>query len=338
MTLAFVDAAIAQGVRAEAACDFLGLALRSVQRWRDKPEDGRAGPKTSPTNQLSRAERRRIIKVATQREHRDLPPEQIVARLADKGEYIGSEATFRRVLKKAGLLVRRGRAKAPKGNKTARHVAKGPRQVWTWDITYLNAARRGEHYRLYLVVDIWSRKIVGWRVEDEELSDLAANMLEDACAREGVASDSLVFHSDNGSVMRGSTLLAKMRELGVAASFTRPGTPSENAFSEALFRTLKYRPAYPQKAFPSLEAARTWVAEFVTWYNTEHLHSSLAHVTPEDRHEGRDAAILARRREVYRLAKARHPERWSGAIRKWEAPETVKLNPDKRKSRKKAAA
>jgi putative transposase len=338
MTLEFVDAAVAQGVRAEAACDVLGLALRSVQRWRDKPEDGRAGPKTTPPNQLSRAERRRIIKVATQREYRDLPPEQIVARLVDKGEYIGSEATFRRVLKKAGLLARRGRAKAPKGSKTARHVAKGPRQVWTWDITYLNAARRGDYYRLYLVVDIWSRKIVGWRVEEEELSELAATMLEDACAREGINADSLVFHADNGSAMRGSTLLAKMRELGVVASFTRPGTPSENAFSESLFRTLKYRPAYPQKAFPSLDAARTWVTEFVAWYNTEHLHSALALVTPEARHERRDRAILAHRREVYRLAKARHPERWTGAIRKWEAPETVSLNPDKRKGRKKAAA
>lgn len=338
MTLAFVDAAVDEGVRAETACEFLGLSLRSVQRWRDKPEDGRAGPKTPPPNQLSHAERRRIIKVATQRDYRDLPPEQIVARLADKGEYIASEATFRRVLKKAGLLARRGRAKAPKGSKTARHVAKRPGQVWTWDITYLHAARRGEFYRLYLVVDIWSRKIVGWRVEEEELSDLAAKMLEDACKREGIDADSLVFHSDNGSAMRGSTLLAKMRELGVAASFTRPGTPSENAFSESLFRTLKYRPAYPQKAFSSLEDARTWVAGFITWYNTEHLHSALSYVTPEDRHEGRDRAILARRREVYRLAKVRHPERWTGAIRKWKGPKTVKLNPDKRKGRQKAAA
>ena len=245
MTLEFVDAAVAEGVRAKAACDFLGISLRSVQRWRDKPEDGRSGPKTSPPNQLTRAERRRVVKVATLPEYRDLPPEQIVAQLADKDEYVASEASFRRVLKKAGLLPHRGRAKAPKGNKTARHVATAPRQVWTWDITYLSAARRGEFYRLYLVVDIWSRKIVGYRVEEEELSDLAAEMLQQACTREAIDPGDLVFHSDNGPAMRGSTLLAKMRELGVAASFTRPGTPSENAFSESLFRTLKYRPACP---------------------------------------------------------------------------------------------
>ncbi|MCK5806420.1 MAG: IS3 family transposase [Lentisphaeria bacterium] len=336
MMLAFVDAAVAEGVTADTACNFLGLTLRSVQRWRRKPEDCRAGPKTSPPNQLTRAERRRIVKVATSREYRELPPEQIVARLADKDEYVASASSFRRELKKKGLLTRRGRAKAPKGTKTARHVATGPRQVWTWDITYLNAARRGEFYRLYLVVDIWSRKIVGWRVEEDELSELASKMLQAACEREGVDPGELVFHADNGAAMRGSTLLAQMRSLGIMPSFTRPGTPSENAFSESLFRTLKYRPSYPQRPFASLEDARRWVASFVAWYNSEHLHSALSYVTPEDRHEGLDKDILARRREVYRRAKARHPERWSGDIRKWESPLTVKLNPIKHKGHKAA--
>ena len=202
-------------------------------------------------------------------------------------------------------------------------------QVWSWDITYLPTAVRGQFYRLYMVMDIYSRKIVGWEVHGEELAAHAADLIDKTCRRERIAKDQLVLHADNGSPMKGATMLATLQRLGVVPSFSRPCVSDDNPYSEALFRTLKYTPAYPAGAFADIAAARAWVDRFVTWYNHEHRHSAIRFVTPAQRHAGNDRILLAARTQVYQAARQRHPDRWRGrAVRNWQPVGAVWLNPD----------
>jgi len=330
--LAVIDEAVAAGARFEVACDTIGLAARTVQRWRDEPDgdDGRAGPKTTPRHALTAEERDMIIALAASQKYRNLSVRQIVPLVADEGLYVASESSFYRVLHEEDLMAHRNAARPARHAKPKALVATGPRQVWSWDITYLRSATRGEFYYLYLVLDVWSRKIVGWEVHDTECSDFASCVVENACAREGVRSGELTLHSDNGGPMKGATMLATLRRLGIAASFSRPRVSDDNAICEAIFRTLKYRPGYPRKPFASLEEARAWVATFVAWYNDEHLHSAIKYVTPNARHEGRDVAILAARHELYVESRRAKPRRWTGNTRNWTRIETVTLNPEGR--------
>ncbi len=177
-------------------------------------------------------------------------------------------------------------------------------------------------------MDIDSRKIVGWQVYKEESSALAADLMTDICAREGVDRHQVTLHSDNGSPMKGATMLATLQHLGVEPSFSRPSVSNDNPYSASLFRTLKYRPDYPEKPFTNLQTARDWVLGFVDGYNNTHLHSSIKFVTPAQRHRGEDIKILAKRDAVYRRAKSENPTRWSGEIRNWEPVKEVYLNPE----------
>lgn len=329
MTLALIDEAVASGARLEKACDVLGLSGRTVERWRageNCGRDRRAGPKHAPPHELSAAEKAKILEVANSPELRDKSPRQIVPTLADRGQYIASESSFYRVLKEEGLLVRRGRARRPSASRPKELVASAPNAVWCWDITYMRSPMRGAFFFLYLVVDVFSRKIIGWRVETEESQDFAVDLVEDATRRERVPEDSLVLHADNGGPMKGSTMLATLQRLGIVPSFSRPSVSDDNAFIEALFRTLKYRPAYPRKPFESIEVARRWVDDFVRWYNDEHLHSGIRYITPGDRHASRDRAILAARHAVYRAAQKATPRRWTGRTRNWTPVGAVPLN------------
>lgn len=262
-------------------------------------------------------------------EYRDLSPKQIVPKLADQGTYLASESSFYRILRDERLLEHRQPSRPPRQlSRPKEHTATGPNQLWSWDITYLRSKLRGSFYYLYLVLDIWSRKIVAWAVHETESAEHGAALMDEACRREGVRRDSLVLHSDNGSPMKAATLLATLQALGIVPSFSRPGASNDNPFSESLFRTAKYRPEYPDRPFESLEAAREWVAWFVWWYNTQHLHSAVRFVTPQQRHDGRDGQILANRESIYAHARQRHPERWTGATRNWTPVDEVRLNPD----------
>lgn len=334
MILDGLEQAKAAGASLHAACAGIGLSARTVERWRKEPEgsgDRREGPKTTPAHALSPKERARIVEIATSPEYRNMSVRQIVPHLADEGVYVASESSFYRVLHEQDLMAHRSATRPASGKSKPRsHTASGPCQVWTWDITYLRAAVRGTFYYLYLVLDIWSRKIVGWEVHEDESMDLAAELAEKTCAAESVEPGSLVIHSDNGGPMKGATMLATLQRLGIAASFSRPRVSDDNAMCEAIFRTLKYRPGFPRKPFASLDAARAWVADFVTWYNGEHLHSALRYVAPNDRHERRDAAILEKRDVVYRGAKKRAPRRWTGDTRDWTPIGDVTLNPERR--------
>ena len=331
MILGLLDEALTGGARLARACEVLEIDPRTPQRWKRNGigDDRRAGPLTQPANALTAAERARILEIANTPEFRDKSPKQIVPILADRDQYLASEATFYRVLRTARQIHHRATSKAPsKRHRPEAYAAMGPNEVWSWDITYLRSALRGSFFYLYMVLDIWSRKIVGFEVHEQESSDFAAWLLEASCDAEGVPSGSLVLHSDNGAPMKGATMLAKLQQLGVATSFSRPRVSNDNPFSESAFRTAKYRPDFPSKPFASLEEARSWAATFVRWYNTEHLHSSINFVTPDDRHAGRHVEMLETREQVYAEAKQRHPNRWSGDTRDWSPVQTVNLNPE----------
>jgi putative transposase len=320
------------GARQKPACGVLGLSVRTVQRWLDEDavrEDQRPARQFEPANKLRYDERSRLLAVANCAEFGHLPPSQIVPRLADRGEYIASESTFYRVLRAENQLMhRRADRSAQKRSKPRALCAMAPNQLYSWDITYLPTLTSGLFFYLYLFIDIFSRKIVGWQVYAEESSALAGDLMRDICHRENLSPNQVVLHSDNGGPMKGATMLATLQALGVMPSFSRPAVSNDNPFSESLFKTLKYRPRYPDKPFADLSAARTWVEGFVRWYNGEHRHSAIRFVTPAERHAGLDGALLSNRTAVYEAAKARCPQRWTGSTRNWQPIQVVHLNPD----------
>lgn len=329
--IAMVGEAIAAGACQAGSCETIGLSVRTLQRWqRDVLVGDRRPERTqTPSNQLSEEERERLLAVANSSQFAHLAPSQIVPRLADEGKYIGSESTFYRVLRTANQLKHRGAQRPVEPRSKPRAVAAtAPNQLVSWDITYLPTPTKGIYLYLYLFIDIFSRKIVGWQVYQEESSELAAEVMKDICAREKIAPGQVVLHSDNGSPMKGATMLATLQTLGVMPSFSRPAVSNDNAYSESLFKTMKYRSNYPGKAFKDLAGARQWVDGFVQWYNHEHRHSAIGFVTPAQRHAGKDAALLSKRTAVYEAAKARYPARWSGATRNWQPVLVVRLNPD----------
>jgi transposase InsO family protein len=177
-------------------------------------------------------------------------------------------------------------------------------------------------------MDVWSRRIVGWSVEERETADAAAALVTRICRDSGVDPQGLVLHSDNGKPMRGSAMVTTLQWLGIIPSFSRPHVSDDNPYSEALFRTLKHTPAYPRLPFADAEAARRWVAFFIAWYNGEHRHSAIRYVTPDERHFGVEAGVLASRAALYEQARAANPERWSRATRNWSPVGVVVLNPE----------
>lgn len=334
MILAFLAEAERTGARLAVACKQIGLSLRCIERWREpeSQDDRRCGPKRQPANALSTQERKDVLATVNSPEYSELSPNQIVPRLADIGRYVASESTMYRILRAEEQLAHRGRAKAPTRHAVTEHVATAPNQVWSWDITYLMTAIRGQFYYLYLAEDVWSRKIVGWAVHEEESMESSAEMIREACALSKIDMTGLVLHSDNGGPMKGSTMLATLQRLGVVPSFSRPSVSNDNPFSEALFRTLKYRPEFPAKPFASLDEARAWVEGFVRWYNQEHRHSGIRFVTPAERHDGLDVEILAKRVLVYEKARSERPGRWASATRNWAPVGDVYLNPQEHRS------
>jgi len=331
-----IDTAYVAGATKSKACECLGISLRTYQRWTNTAQgeqvktDARPEAKRrEPSNKLTQLERKQILLICNNSLYQSLPPSQIVPALADRGQYIASESSFYRVLKAEGQALQRGKARRPSVHaKPKACKATQPNQVWSWDITYLATTILGQFYRLYLIMDIYSRKIVGWEIHTNETAEHASILIKKACLAEGINQYGLILHSDNGSPMKGATMLATLQKLGIMPSFSRPSVSDDNPYSESLFRTLKYTPSYPSKAFSSLDEARQWVSQFVDWYNNEHHHSGIQFVTPSKRHRGEDQKILAHRAVVYNKAKTRHPERWSGEIRNWEQIQTVWLNPD----------
>jgi len=250
--ITLIQQAQQSGARQSKACEVIGLSAKTFQRWCQNPtnnaQDGRLEAIHAPKNKLTSSEHDRIIETANEPAYADLPPSKIVPLLADKGIYMASESSFYRVLKANDQLKHRHKAKPTKRIKKPKaFVATEPNQLYSWDITYLPTTIKGIFWSLYLVMDIYSRKIVGWQVYENESSALAADLMKHICQQEGIARDQVILHSDNGSPMKGATMLATLQELGVMPSFSRPSVSNDNPYSESLFRTLKYRPEYPEK-------------------------------------------------------------------------------------------
>lgn len=263
--------------------------------------------------------------MAASKEFMDYSPWIIVAKLADRGIYLASESSFYKVLKENKMLTHRGKSKVANRYRPEPLVALEPNQIWTWDITYLKTSVRGQFYYVYLMMDIWSRKIVGFDVHEEESMYHSSILMNKLCDNEGIKKDQLVLHSDNGGPMKGATMLATLERLGVAASFSRPRVSNDNPYSESLFKTLKYCPKYPDR-FESLSEAKQWMIKFMDWYNNN-PHSGIKFVTPLERHEGLDIDILENRKLVYLDAKNKNPLRWNSKnIRNWDREEKIYLN------------
>ena len=243
-----------------------------------------------------------------------------------------------RVLHESNQQHHRGKAEKPgKAKAPTSHCATAANEVWMWDITWLSGPVRGMYFYLYLILDLFSRKIVGWEIWEEESAEKASQLVKKAYLTEGIGLNRsrkpLILHSDNGSPMKGATLLETLYQLGIQTSRSRPRVSNDNPYAESIFRTCKYRPEYPEKGFVDLAAARTWVLRFVRWYNLEHRHSGLKFITPAERHDGKSSAVLANRIRIYEEARAKHPKRWSKGIRNWILPDEVWLNPENQQKR-----
>jgi transposase InsO family protein len=332
-----IQAAHDAGARLGLACEVAGIDVRTLQRWKAHQGlvagDGRPeAARPRPAHALSAAEREQILRVANEPRFADMPAARIVPMLADEGTYLASESSFQRVLRAHGQTRHRGRAKAPrKSRPPTTHVATAPRQLWCWDMTFLPATVIGRWFYLYLILDVYSRKIVGFEVHDSDDSDHAARLVKRTALAEGIHAmiDKPVLHGDNGSTLKATTVLAMLHWLGIKPSYSRPRVSDDNAYAESLFRTAKYRPEFPDKGFVDLDGARAWAADFVRWYNHEHRHSGIRYVSPAQRHAGDDTAILAARNELYRQARQRNPRRWSGDTRNWTPIGAVTLNPER---------
>lgn len=327
--ISLIQEACDAGSRKKLACELLEISLRTLERWQkeDNPEDKRHGPINPPANKFTEQERAQILETANAKEYSHLPPTQIVPKLADKGVYIGSESSFYRILKEEEQLRHRSAASPRKHEKPTELVAAKPNQIWSWDISYLTTTIAGKFFYLYLFLDIYSRKIVGFDVFEKESAEHASQVVFKAYEAEGVQEGEVVLHSDNGGPMKGSTMLVTLQKLGIVPSFSRPSVSNDNPYSESLFKTLKYCPQYPRKPFVSIEAAEHWVLAFVRWYNHDHQHSGINFVTPASRHKGLDKCILENRVEIYEIARKRNPNRWSKQTRNWAVVSEVYLNP-----------
>ena len=331
LILNLFDEGVKLGASKVATAEALELDLRTIQRWKkNNGGDQRRGPKTFH-NQLSEEERETILGIANSKKFRNLTPNKIVPALADEGIYLASERTIYRILKSENLLKHRTKQKRARNKRPVPIVTEAPNKLWSWDITLLYSPIRGSYYYLYMVMDVYSRLIVGAEVHDVQNSELSSKLIKRCCREQNIDEGSLILHSDNGGPMKGATMLATLQKLGVVPSFNRPGVSSDNAFSESLFKTMKYVPNYPRKPFTHIGAATEWCMGFVNWYNHEHLHSEIKYVTPFSRHNGSDLLILEKRKAVYEIARKRNPGRWKNTIRNWDCIKEVGLNYQKKR-------
>jgi transposase InsO family protein len=321
----FVEEAGKKQITQKRCCEYLEINPRNLQRWKKNLSgDKRKGSTKVVPHKLTEEEKEQIVRISCSEEYCDLSPNEIVPALAEKGIYIASERSFYRVLQEKGLLKERTLKRAKrKTQNPEKKVTTGPDQLYSWDITYLPTEIKGIFYYLYIVIDVWSRKIVSHSVHEEDnqihSKDLIIETMKNNNAKE------IVFHSDNGPSVKNGTVLALYNSLGITPSYSRPSVSTDNAFSESLFSTCKYVPFYPGK-FENIEHARIWTDKFVNWYNNEHRHSGIKYVTPMSRHAGLDKEILKRREETYRQAKLNNPQRWSKDIRNWSHVSEVKMN------------
>jgi transposase InsO family protein len=322
-----IQEAVTAGARIVPACEVLEIGIRTFQRWKADPGgDKRKATPRRIARKLSEEEREQIITVCCSPEYENVTPYVIYADLLDKGIYLASVKTMYRLLRERGLLHHRGESRpAQRHAKPPELKATGPNQVWSWDITFLPTRVNGIFFYAYILMDVWSRKIVGWEIHTEESEAHAREFFRRVAAANQV--EGVRLHSDNGNPMKGVTILALFFTLGILPSYSRPRVSNDNPYSEALFKTIKFTPGYPRR-FAEIDQTRNWFAEFVHWYNTKHRHSGIGYISPENRHAGRTPQIMTQRNNVLEQARRKHPERWPNGQLHWEEYPVVYLNPD----------
>lgn len=323
MTTIVGDLAVEVGVKR--ACEVLDVPRSRIYR----SSQPKMAPKPRPTSAraLSHSERFVVRDTLNSERFVDLAPRQVYARLLDDGQYLCHWSTMYRILREHDeVRERRNQRQHPLYQKPEL-LATAPNQVWSWDITKLRGPHRGSYYALYVLLDIFSRYVVGWLIAERELASLARTLIEQCCHKEGIAKEQLTIHSDNGKPMRSKSLALLYADLGVNASFTRPYTSDDNPYSESQFKTLKYRPTYPDR-FRSIQEARAWARRFFSWYNHDHYHTGLNLLTPASVHHGQASGIQQQRQQVLTAAFDAHPERFvKGTPVVAGPPQAVWINP-----------
>ncbi|MEZ4402306.1 MAG: IS3 family transposase [Kofleriaceae bacterium] len=300
-------ASLAPLVGVVAACAALMLSRATFYRWQ-QPAATKA-PRPSPPRALSLEERAEVLATLNSDRFADKAPRQVVAELLDEDRYLCSVRTMYRVLDAAGEIRERCDQLRHPTYVKPELLATAPNQVWSWDITKLKGPAKWTYHHLYVILDIFSRYVVGWMVTARESAALAQELIVEACARQGIQPGQLTIHADRGSPMKAKSTAMLYGDLGITKSHSRPHVSDDNPFSEAQFKTLKYRPELPDR-FGSLPDARAHVAPLMHWYNEEHYHSGIALLTPSDVHHGRAPAIVEAREGTLDTAYAAHPERF----------------------------
>ena len=311
-----------------AACAQLGVPRSSLYRLRQVEQEPAARlPRPTPARALSGEEREKVIAVLNSEPHQDQAPREVYAELLDSGVYLSSWRTMYRILAENGEVQERRNQLRHPAYARPELLATGPNQLWTWDITKLRGPVKGRYYYLYVIIDVFSRYVVGWMIAEQESASLAQELIAESCARQGIQPDQLTIHADNGGAMTAQSVAQLMQDLRVNKSHSRPHVPDDNPFSEAQFKTLKYSAAFPGE-FSSLAAARRWLEAFFTWYNHEHHHTGIGLFTPAAVHTGQAVAVQQQREAVMQQAYAAHPERFvKGAPVLPPLPTAVWINP-----------
>ena len=316
---------LSQRVGVSRACRALDMPRSSLYRSRQPRQEPK--PRPTPPHALSEEERRKVREVLNSERFMDLPPRQVYATLLDEGTYLCHWRTMYRILAAHDEVRERRNLRQHPTYVKPQLLATAPNQVWSWDITVMRGPVKWHHFYLYTVIDIFSRYVVGWLIAERESSDIAKHLIAETVRKQGIAPHQLTLHADNGSPMKGKPLQDLLRDLHVAPSHSRPHTSDDNPFSEAQFKTMKYRPDYPNR-FDSIDTARSWARRFFTWYNNDHYHSGLNLLTPASVHYGSAQAIQGGRQAVMGVAYNSHPERFmQGPPVVLGTPDAVYINP-----------
>jgi putative transposase len=319
---------LAPVVGVTAACRALGLPRSTYYRAQRPSAPVRLSPPRHPHPRALTPDEQAAVRAQLNSERFvDRAPRAVYATLLDEGIRLCHWRTMYRLLRADAATRERRAIRRHPTYARPELLATAPRQVWSWDITKLRGPQPGEWYNLYVVIDIFSRMVVGWLLAEREEASLAERLIADACTREGIEPQQLIVHADRGAPMTSKLVAELMLDLGVTRSHSRPSVSNDNPYSEAQFKTLKYSPSYPDR-FASLAETQAWVTTFIDWYNTEHRHSGLGLLSPAIVHSGQAPAVSATRQQILDVAYAEHPERFvGGRPLAPSVPDTVWINP-----------
>ena len=318
---------LSQEVGVKKACHTLGLARASYYRWTpSQTSESHEEERPVPSWTLSSEERQRVLEVLHADRFVDQSPREVYATMLDEGTYLCSVRSMYRILDEQGeVRERRDQLRHPV-YQTPELLATGPNQVWSWDITKLKGPVKWTYYYLYVLLDIFSRYVIGWMVAHQELASLARKLMEESCEKQSIKPGQLTIHSDRGPSMSSKPVALLLADLGLTKTHSRPHVSNDNPYSESQFKTLKYRPEFPER-FGSMEDTRGFCQSFFPWYNTEHHHSGIGFLTPEQVHYGLAGQILKEREAVLKMAYEMHPDRFKKGLPKpMSLPESVWIN------------